>query len=122
MSTVGACIASTINDVVVSGNVYLYFALEGVVLGLMQWLVLRRQLISAGWWIAASTIGWLVGGLGIVAGEALYNLLRDDLSETASLVVAHAVPNLIGGLLCGVVTGVSLAVLLRKQKHARMVL
>lgn len=119
VSSVGACIALATSGVVVSGNVYLYFGLEGAVLGLMQWLVLRRQLTSASWWIIASTIGWLVGGLGTVAAGAVYNLLSDDLSEEAALVVAHTAPNMIGGALCGVVTGVSLAVLLRKQKsHA----
>jgi hypothetical protein len=116
MSSVGACIALVISGVVVGGNVYLYFALEGAALGLMQWLVLRRQLTSAGWWIVASTIGWLIGGLGTVAAGAVYNLLSNDLSDAAALVVAHTAPNMIGGVLCGVVTGVSLAMLLRKQK------
>ena len=119
VSSVGACIALVISGVVVSGNVYLYFALEGAVLGLMQWLVLRRQLTSAGWWVVASTIGWLAGGLGTAAAGAVYTLLSDHLSDEAALVVAHTAPNMIGGALCGVVTGVSLAVLLRGQKsHA----
>ena len=116
VSSVGACITLVISGVVVSSNAYLYFALEGAVLGLMQWLVLRRQLASAGWWIGASTIGWLAGGLGTAAAGAVYTLLSDHLSDEAALVSAHTAPNMIGGALCGVVTGVSLAVLLRGQK------
>ena len=40
--------------------------LLGTVLGVLQWLVLRRQVARAGWWVLASTVGWVVGGL--VAG------------------------------------------------------
>ncbi len=36
----------------------------GTVLGVMQWLmVLKRRAERAGWWVLASTVGWLVGGL-----------------------------------------------------------
>jgi len=31
--------------------------------GAMQWLVLRSQVSRAGWWVLASTVGWLVGFL-----------------------------------------------------------
>ena len=34
--------------------------LHGTTAGLMQWLVLRQQLRQAGWWLLASTVGWLV--------------------------------------------------------------
>ena len=45
-------------------------AIGGAALGVLQWLVLRRQLARAGWWIVASTIGWAVGGaaFGLVGG------------------------------------------------------
>ena len=42
--------------------------------GVLQWLVLRRQMARAGWWVVASVVGWLVGwlvawgGFGIVSG------------------------------------------------------
>jgi hypothetical protein len=40
-------------------------ALEGIVLGLTQWLVLRRYIKHVGWWIIATGIGamiaWLIG-------------------------------------------------------------
>lgn len=119
MSSAGALIVLFTGSVVVTSSEYLYFALAGAVIGLMQWLVLRRQLTSAGWWILASTIGWLVGGLATeVVGEA-YNRMSDHLSEHAALAVAHTAPNTVGGILCGIVTGVSLAMLSRKPKsHA----
>jgi membrane associated rhomboid family serine protease len=36
--------------------------LFGTVLGVLQWLLLRRQLARAGWWVLASGVGWVVGG------------------------------------------------------------
>ena len=33
-----------------------------VVLGLLQWLVLRQQVASAGWWVVATTLGLIVAG------------------------------------------------------------
>ena len=45
--------------------------LEGLVLGLTtgiaQWIILRRELYWAGWWIVFSIIGWITG-LTIVPG------------------------------------------------------
>ncbi len=34
----------------------------GAIVGLLQWLVLRRHLPQAGWWIGANAIGWLACG------------------------------------------------------------
>ncbi len=119
VSCIGAGIASSIESVVVGGSVYFYFGLAGAVLGLMQWLVLRLRLTSSGWWMVVSPIGWVVGGLGSEAVGAVYHLLADSLSANAALVVAHTAPNMIGGALCGVVTGASLLALLRNHKaHA----
>ena len=42
--------------------------LLGPATGLLQWLILRREVRQSGWWILASTLGW---GLGIPAGEAV---------------------------------------------------
>ena len=47
-------------------------AVGGAVVGLMQWLVLRRQVLQARWWVLASTVGW---SLGWAASETVYWLL-----------------------------------------------
>lgn len=65
--------------------------LYGTVAGGLQWLVLRRHIARAGWWILASTIGWLVAipvgdisgppGWAIyaaVTGAVLVGLLRQE--------------------------------------------
>jgi len=70
----------------------------GTMLGLMHWLVLRRQVARAGWWVLASTAGWVAGGLlgavggwaaigavyGAITGPVLVWLLRrPELAESA---------------------------------------
>ena len=63
-------------------------AIGGAALGALQWLVLRRQLARAGWWIAASTVGWAVGGAafglvgGAVAGCLQWLVLRRQLARS----------------------------------------
>ena len=36
--------------------------LFGTVLGTLQWVALRRYVTGAGWWVVASTLGWILGG------------------------------------------------------------
>ncbi|MBZ0267511.1 hypothetical protein K8I85_05105 [bacterium] len=38
-------------------------ATGGTVLGIAQWQVLRRTVTRAGWWVLASTVGWVTGGI-----------------------------------------------------------
>ncbi len=67
----------------------------GTFVGVLQWLMLRRQFTGAGWWILASTAGWVValpvGGFfgwaalgtvyGVVTGShLLWLLLRKRMS------------------------------------------
>jgi hypothetical protein len=43
------------------------FVSVGVVTGLVQWLVLRRRVPRAGWWILANALGW--GLVNLIVGE-----------------------------------------------------
>ena len=68
-------------------------ALLGTAIGIAQWLVLRRVVHQAGWWILASIVGWtvslpgvlgstLVGAVvGALTGFMLDLLLRHPRSE-----------------------------------------
>ena len=64
----------------------------GFVVGTMQWLlVLRWQIQRAGWWVAASTVGWAIGVL---------------------LVWTEFVNWTFGGAIYGAITGIALILLL----------
>ena len=41
----------------------LAFLLMGLTIGMGQWLLLRRRLSQAGWWIGATVVGWGLAGL-----------------------------------------------------------
>ncbi len=70
-------------------------AMKGAAVGVMQWLVLRRAVSGAGWWVPASIVGWAMGqaahgaiGLpavgavsGAITGIALVRLLRQPIAE-----------------------------------------
>jgi hypothetical protein len=46
-----------------------FFLAAGVSLGILQWLVLRRHMLQAGWWVLANVVGW--GILGLIIGKSL---------------------------------------------------
>ncbi len=72
----------------------LFFTVIGLAVGVAQWLMLRRALERAGWWVAANAVGWALGSLALFAVNAgpvaFYTLF---------------------GLLSGAVTGLCLALL-----------
>jgi len=47
----------------------LAFLSMGLAIGIAQWLLLRRRLSHAGWWIAASVVGW--GLLALLTGDTV---------------------------------------------------
>ncbi|HET9913863.1 MAG TPA: hypothetical protein VFQ13_18355 [Anaerolineales bacterium] len=51
-------------------NLDLIFLMMGLSIGVSQWLLLRRRLARAGWWIAANVAGWGLLGL-ITPGNSL---------------------------------------------------
>ena len=49
------------------------FGILGASLGLCQWLVLRRRIPRAAWWILAGVVGW--GMAGVFSGESISSQL-----------------------------------------------
>ncbi len=86
----------------------------GTVLGLAQWLILRRVVARAGWWIAASTVSIALPG-------ALWLLLGGSaVDPNTGLIEVHSPGQLIvdalaGGAVSGAVTGLALVWLLRDR-------
>ena len=52
-----------------SFDIDLAFIVLGLSIGVGQWLLLRRRLSRAGWWIVASVAGWVL--LGLITGDSL---------------------------------------------------
>ncbi len=90
----------------------------GLLVGIAQWLVLRKHLHRAGWWVLASAAGWFLGGLiawairlqfvefvkiladfailGIIAGAStgLGLLLFKDSSDSSEDIKSNPIANL----------------------------
>jgi hypothetical protein len=110
-SIVGFAAGKLVGDAIaqaVSGAVgfILSGAAIGTLLGIAQWLVLRRHVAQAGRWVLASALAWAVGW-------AIINLIDEAASGptgTAYLIGAT------GAAVAGVITGVSLIWLLRLRR------
>ena len=114
-SAVGAYVAFLVLSVVALGNAVLIYATAGLLIGIAQWLVLRRKVPRAGWWIAASVLGYVAGGAAALAAGAGLNAAVGLLGPTTANVVGHTAPNLLGGVFYGALTGFWLARLLRTR-------
>jgi hypothetical protein len=75
-------------------------AVAGAVVGVMQWVVLRRQVTRAGWWVLATTVVGAVVGAKDVAGAVSW---------------AVAVDVAVSGGIYGIITGATMAWLLRQR-------
>ena len=77
----------------------------GLVIGLAQWLVLRSHVAQAGWWIWASTVGWVVGSFVIIAAEVIPP-------------GAGIAGSFVAGIVLGVMMGVAQAFTLHRWVHS----
>ncbi|MFC1683419.1 hypothetical protein ACFL0G_04355 [Candidatus Zixiibacteriota bacterium] len=81
-------------------------ALGGAVMGILQWLVLRREISRAGWWMLASTVGW---GLSMAVAGAILIEYKWAYSPGGALVLLFG-----SGALLGAITGGALVWILRQ--------
>ena len=75
--------------------------------GVLQWLVLRRRVTRAGWWVAASAAGWVAAGPGVGLVAAVMGAALTANAGWAAL-----------GIMYGAVTGCALVWLLRQPRPA----
>jgi hypothetical protein len=92
------------------------FFLLGILSGITYWLVLRRQAQGAGWYVLASSAGWLLGGVAalvvaITLGDAVDAAIAD---ETLGFLAILGLLGIAGSLVGGTMTGVVLARLLQQ--------
>ena len=79
----------------------------GFVSGILQWLILRRKVVRAGWWPLANLLGSLVGAVAIPIAAAI--------SDTGNWSLAVMTFGLVFGTGNGAITGASLLWLLRQS-------
>jgi hypothetical protein len=80
-------------------NLVILYSLVGIILGALQWLVLRRRISRSGWWVVASLFGWALA-VSIVQSLDQFGLMR-GLSETIGLIFGFG----LAGTVVGIVTG-----------------
>jgi len=92
-------------------------AVAGAVAGVAQWLLLRRQVRRAGWWILASAAGWAVGwAVGLAMGNAVGLAMGNAVAWAVSGAVSGAVIGAVSGAVSGIITGAALVWLLRQPR------
>ncbi|MCH8876771.1 MAG: hypothetical protein IIA89_08080 [Chloroflexi bacterium] len=93
----------------------------GGVIGLGQWLTLRRSLIGAWKWVPATVVGMVLAVVALIFGIILATgALPADLSQNSgSQLASWLVPPLFGGLLAGTLAGTSQWLVLRGHSGAQ---
>lgn len=116
-STVGGAIvgvgaASLSSEIEVS--LIIAYGLSGAILGMLQWIVLRRQTSRAWLWILASPLGWAIAVLIVRFLDRMGQDMALRMSETAGLILGFGLM----GAVVGFVTGGVLVWMLRKPNSA----
>jgi hypothetical protein len=88
------------------------WAVFGLVVGIAQWLVLRRYSARAGWWIVANVFAWLTGATGGKIGDG-FVIAALSLPKVLSIFISWIQVSMIYSF----ITGCVLVWILRKQ-HA----
>jgi hypothetical protein len=95
-------LGSNVIGAIVNGALWALFgAAAGAVVGIAQWLVLRKHVRPSGWWVPATAAGWAVGAVAL--STALY------VDEVLAVVV--------GMVSTGAAAGAAQWMVLRKRFH-----
>jgi hypothetical protein len=98
---VGAAVGNAVTD-------WFFTALFGAMGGFMQWLVLRRQIAGASWWMLASTLGFAIAPIAALAGVmAMSQVMSLDGNPMAAPILL--------GVLFGILSAIMPWLVLRRQ-------
>lgn len=89
---------------------FIGYFLFGVIVALVQWPVLRREIPQVFTWIVASAVAWAVG---YWVSQAILSLFTDPLIDP---VVGTTVIAVTSGLVAGAITGLALIWIVRKPE------
>ena len=90
--------------------VFIGYFLFGVIVALVQWPVLRREIPNALTWIVASALAWAAG---YWVSQAVLALFTDPLINPA---LGTSIIAITSGLVAGAITGVALIWIVRKPE------
>jgi hypothetical protein len=108
---VGAALALVVDEAQIFAMV---FAMGGASVGIAQWLVLRRQVARAGWWVFANTV--MGGALGWAVDLVKVKFLEPAIGlEVIGLVFLLPVFGVVALVVYGAITGGVLFWLLRQS-------
>jgi hypothetical protein len=91
---------------------FIGYFLFGIIVALVQWPVLRREIPQVFTWLIASALAW---ALGYWASQAVLSLFTDPLIAPA---VGTTVIAVTSGLVAGAITGIALIWIVRKPEIA----
>lgn len=107
---VGLMVIQALSDTLVGA--LLGYALFGLIVAVLQWPILRREIPNALPWVIASIIGW---SLGAVLGQVILNLVAPP-GEPISQLVSTTVLSGVTGLVAGAVTALALVWIVRQPE------
>lgn len=107
----GLFLINTFSDTILGG--LLGYVLFGIIVGIVQWPLLRREIPNAWSWILSNVIGWT---LGFYLSQLSLNLFFNDLAIAP--VASTSVVSAITGLVAGAVTGLALVWIVRQPERA----
>lgn len=105
--------APEMSDWLVFGMAALMGLVLGPVLGLPQWLVLRRRVAGAGWWVVANAVAWAAGMALIFFVVAL--VPAGDLTPATVVIILGGLA--LAGAVVGAIHGIALVWLLVRRRR-----
>ena len=109
--TMGAIVAADAVEIDAMTAV-LIASVFGVVSGILQWLILRRKVPRAGWWLLANIIGSLIGAIALPIASAIL--------EAGKWELGFMTFGLVFGAGNGAITGATLVWLLRQSPSSNV--
>jgi len=110
-SNMGGATPAQMSDLVVYALAAAMGFVLGLILGIPQWLVLRRHLPKAGWWVLANALAWMVGMVIVFVGTSF--ILPEGVTLSVALMLLLFL--FAAGAAVGAIHGLVLIWLLRSR-------
>jgi len=98
------------------------FAVAGAVVGLVQWLLLKREVSRiSGWWLLTNIPGLYVATIvsAVFLADTMSTLFYRSFNSSAQILVGGAVSGAVGGAVGGAITGITQSLLLARRVLVR---